>query len=658
VESPRVERTILPPIACALLAILLRLWLPVSPGAADPWLAGANSLQGISVPGEGGAARADLVVSVPLVVVQNAAYVIARATGRAEGVSAGAWIRAHPAAGEIFLRLMWLVAAAGAAFIAARTMRGPWWGALAGTLVALAPIGFVGTQRLEGWALASFFILIGLRPARAWIAVLSWSIALSLSPPAWIAAAAGLIVGPRDRRLPILVSIPVWFALAPARLLSPVSAVFDVPKQIAAAGWPGWGDGPAGRGLIAAWTPGAVVLALGLILWLRIRRFPEYGAALVSVAALWIVPAAVGARRPEAIGAIAPVAIVLGVLGAQEVCARARRGRTWIGAALAVALLIPSLIGAADTARALSGKRDRTEEVGRLIAREVGRDGRLARDPDAPPAPDSIACFTLPKSVDRADAWDFAWWPGWYADFTHLLIRVGTIDAIERDPDRRPIGRAMLAALSRHAERVGTIGDPATERSAVLLFRLRPGPPWDAPDRAAAWTSAPGAPEAARFVGDLAAFLSAHGRTQSAVATFRMALRWDDANPHLWNNLGSTLLSMDEPKEAAAAYLDGLRRNPGSVELRYGLARAYLQGKIPGRAEVELRKVLAMSPNFAGAHYEMARIAAANEDWAEAARALENYLANEPNPPDRAGVEAALAEARRRAAIRRTAARR
>jgi hypothetical protein len=54
----------------------------------------------------------------------------------------------------------------------------------------------------------------------------------------------------------------------------------------------------------------------------------------------------------------------------------------------------------------------------------------------------------------------------------------------------------------------------------------------------------------------------------------------------------------------------------------------------------------------------MARIAAANEDWAEAARALENYLANEPNPPDRPGVEAALAEARRRAAVRRTAARR
>ncbi len=602
--------------------------------------------------------RGDLVVSIPLVVVQNVAYVTARTTGRAEGVSAGAWIRAHPVAGEIFLRLLWLCAAAGAAFLAARTMRGPRWGALAGILVALAPIGLVGTQRLEGWALASFFILIGLRPARGWVAALSWSIALSLSPLSWIAATAGLITGPRARRLPILVSLPIWIALAPARLLSPVSALLAVPKQIAAAGWPGWGDGPVGHGLIAGWTPGVVILALGLLLWLRIRRVPEYAAALVSVAALWIVPASIGARRPEAVGLIAPVAVVLGVFGAEEVCARARRGRVWIGAALAVGLLTPSLIGAAGTVRALTGKRDRTQEIGRLIAREVGRDGRLARDPDAPAPPDSIACFTIPKSADRADAWDFAWWPGWYSDFTHLLIRAGTIEAIERDPDGRPIGQGMLAALSMHAERVGTIGDPVTEGSAILLFRLRPGPPWEASDRAAAWKSAPAASEAARFVGDLAAFQSGHGRMQSAVATFRLALKWDDANPHLWNNLGSNLLLMNESKEAAEAFREGLRRNPESVELRYGLARAYLQGKIPGRAEVELRRVLAMRPDFAGAHYEMARIAAANEDWAGAARALENYLAYEPNPPDRAGVETALAEARRRAAIRRTAARR
>ena len=470
----------LPPIACALLAILLRLWTPASPGAADPWLAGALALQGSSVPGEAGLARTDIVISVPLVLCQNVAYAAARATGSADGLSATAWIRSHPAVGEAVLRFLWFAAAAGAAFVAARMVRA-WWGALAGTLVALAPVGLVGTQRLEGWALASFFVLVAFGSARRSIGVMCWGFALSLSPLAWIAAAAGLVSGPRDRRLQILMSLPLWFALAPARLLSPATAVGEIPRQIAAAGWPGWRDGPAGRALAAAWTPGAAVLALGLVAWLRARRSPERIAALVSVAALWIVPALLGARRPEGIGLIAPIAIVIGVLGAEETCARARRGRAWIGAVLAVALLAPSAIGAAGTARALAGRRDRTQEIARLIAREVGSSGRLVRDPAAPAPPESIACFTLPTSVEHADSWDFAWWPGWYGDFTHMLISAGAVEAIESDPAGRPIGRGLLAALTNHAELVGRIGDPITERSAVLLFRMRPGPPWERP---------------------------------------------------------------------------------------------------------------------------------------------------------------------------------
>jgi tetratricopeptide (TPR) repeat protein len=650
VGSPRIERTILPPIACALLAILLRLWTPGSPGAAHPWLAGGFALQGISEPGAGGPARTDLVISLPLVVWQNVAYAAASVTGSADGLSAAAWIHAHPAVGGAFLRWFWLAAAAGAAFLAARAARG-WWGALAGVLVAIAPVGLVGTQRLEGWALASFFLLIALGPVRRSIGVLCWGIALSLSPLAWIAAAAGLAAGPRDRRLQVLLSLPLWFALAPARLLAPGAAVAEIPRQIAAAGWPGWRDGPFGHALAASWTPGVVILALGLAAWLRVRRMPERLAALLSVAGLWIVPALIGARRPEGIGLIAPVAILIGVLGAEEASARARRGRAWIAGVLAVGLLAPSLIGATGTARALTGRRDRSREAAQLIADEVGSSGSLVRDPAAPAPPDSIACFTLPKNVEQADSWDFAWWPGWYGDFTHLLISAGAVEAIENDPVGRPIGRGLLAALTNHAELVGRVGDPITERSAVLLFRIRPGPPWEVPNHTVAWKSTPAPPDAARFVGELASFLAGRGRTGSAIDLFRLALKWDDANPRLWNNLGASLLLMNEPKEAAEAFTEGLKRDPESVELRYGLARAYLQGNIPGRAEIELRQVLAARPNFAGAHYEMARIAAANENWAEAALALENYLAYEPDPPDRTAVEAALAEARRRAAV-------
>jgi tetratricopeptide (TPR) repeat protein len=648
----RIEKSHIPPTVAALLAILLRLGTPAAPGAAEPWLAGAAALQGISSPGQGGIVRSDLLISVPLWIVQNVAYLAARAAGNVTGMSAAAWIGSHPELGTSFLRMLWILAAGAAAALAARLFRHSTWSWTAGVLVAIAPIGLVGTQRLEPWALGACFLLAALSPTRRALGVLCWSFALTLSPLVWIAAACGIIAGGRERRLHILFALPIWLGMTPAYLLAPLDTVRHLPTEIATAGWPGWRDGPIAANLVAGWAPGIAALILGALAWLRRGRAQER-ALLCAVALLWIIPSLLGARRPEAVGLIAPAAIVAGVFGAQDVCERARRNRGWVEVALVAVLLLPGVVFTARTVRALGGRRDSAQEVARLIEREVGKSGLLARDPDAAIAVDSLAGFTLPKNAMHADTWDFAWWPGWYGDFTHFLVSARAVEEIERDPTARPVGRMMLAALTRHATRVATIGDPITERSAVILFRLNPGAPWQVADRAAAWKTSPGTAEAARFVGDLAAYLTKRGKTESSVELFRLALAWDDSNPRLWNNLGSNLLLMHESKEAADAFTEGLRRNPTSVELRYGLARAYLQAKIPGRAEVELRRVLAANPSFAAAHYELARIAAANGNWAEAALALENYLANEPDPQDRAAVETALAEARRRAAVRR-----
>lgn len=648
----RIERSQLPAILCALLAVLLRLVTPSAPGAADPWLAGAAALQGFSAPGQGGLIRSDLLIAVPLWLVQNVGYLAARVAGDTNGMSAAAWIGSHPEVGTVFLRLLWILAAAGAAMIAARRLPSRPWGWAGGALVAIAPIGLVGTQRLEPWALGACFLMAALATPKRLLGTISWSFALTLSPLAWIAAAWGALAGDRERRLQIVCALPIWLAITPARLLAPLDAVLRLPRDIGAAGWPGWSDGPAGALLAAGWTPGVVILALGCLAWIRRWRTPER-VLLGAVALLWVLPALLGARRPESIGLIAPAAIVAGVFGAQDVCERARRSRRWVELALVAALVLPGIAFTARTVRALGGQRDRAHEIARALEREVGKDGLLARDAAAVVPVDSLSGFVLPRNAMHADAWDFAWWPGWYGDFTHFLISARAVEEIERDPSSRPVGRMLLAALTKHATRVAVIGDPITERSAVVLFRLSSGAPWQVADRAAAWKTPPRTAEAARFVGDLAAYLTARGKTESSVDLFRLALAWDDSNPRLWNNLGSNLLLMHESKEAADAYMAGLRRNPTSIELRYGLARAYLQAKIPGRAEVELRRVLAANPSFAAAHYELARIAAANGNWAEAALALENYLANDPDPPDRAAVETALAEARRRAAVRR-----
>ncbi len=72
----------------------------------------------------------------------------------------------------------------------------------------------------------------------------------------------------------------------------------------------------------------------------------------------------------------------------------------------------------------------------------------LLRDPSAPALPDSIASFALPTYVERPEAWDFAYWPGWYGAFSYGLVRARTLDRIEDDPSRRPAGRSLVAVLA------------------------------------------------------------------------------------------------------------------------------------------------------------------------------------------------------------------
>jgi tetratricopeptide (TPR) repeat protein len=156
-----------------------------------------------------------------------------------------------------------------------------------------------------------------------------------------------------------------------------------------------------------------------------------------------------------------------------------------------------------------------------------------------------------------------------------------------------------------------------------------------------------GGPHEAAYIGDLAGFLSEHQRREPSLRLLRLALRWDPSNPKLWNNLGSTLLMMGEPGQAAEALTEGLKHKPDALELRYNLGKAYLDGGIYGRAITELRRAVAMRPSFAPAHYDLARAAMQDGDWPVAAEALRAYLRLAPDAPNRVQVEAALREAER-----------
>lgn len=632
-------------LLCVVLAIAVRIPSPPEPESAAPWITGALALQGLRSPAETGTVNRDLVVTVPLAVAQNLGYLVSK-IGDADTGSRVAWIRESESFARHFLWVLWNLAGAAAALLATRLRPGG-WGFLAGLAVAIVPIGLAGTERLSGWALAVPLALAAMQIRRSIPAVLTWSALLSLTPLGFVIAVVGLAFGDGKQRGAILLSLPLWFALDPSRLTSPGAAVSGIIPALKIAGWPGIGDGPAFRLITASWTPGLVAALLGLLgaaVTIRERAFRI--AALVTLL-LWWLPAFLGARRADAVGLAAPMALILSAEGARALVSRSSRGRLILCVVAAALILIPIGRNSARLLSVESTREKRTEQLAELLDVTVGSDGLLARDPQTPGPPDSINSFLFPTHVDRPELWDFAYWPGWYGPFTHMLFTARTLHRLEDLSADLPGARAMVLGLGSHAEPVAVIGDPATDRSALILFQLVQGPPWEPANRHELWDGLEGGPEEVPFLGDLAAFLTEHDQAERAIEVLRLALRWDEESPRLWNNLGATLLTIGEPAEAAEVLSQGLARNPSSVELRHSLAVAYIDMEVPARAVKELQVVLTARPNYGRAHYDLARAAASMKRWALTARALENYLAIEPDPPDRDAVVAALEEAKR-----------
>ena len=638
---------LLPPLLCAALAIAVRLPIAPQQEAAAPWFRGALALQGLRETTESGERDRNLVVAIPLSAGQNLAYLAARVVGGGRAGARVAWIRGHEEVARSLLWSFWILGATAATLLALRLRPGG-WGVLAAVAIATVPIGIAGTHRLEGWALAAPLALAGLLVTRGVWAVLIWGALLSLTPLGFLFAALVLMGGGARERIAVLLGVPVWFALDPTRLVAPGTAIAELLHGFRVAGWPGIGDGPMLRLLLASWTPGVVAVILGMIGALGSLRNGTMRIASLASLLLWWGPAVLGAKRPDGVGLASPIALVLAAQGGKVILRRTVRGRSFLAAGLGIVLLVPLLWGARGLLDVESRRRARATEMATILATEVGHTGLLARDPATPEPPDSIRSFLFPTHAKRPEVWDFAYWPGWYGRFTHMLFLARTLESLETaSPRERPGARALVSALATHARPVRILGDPVTDGGALVLFALRQGPPWEPDNRRELWDGLSGGATEAPFLGDLAAYLAEHGEVERAMEVLRVAIRWDPSSPRLANNLGTALLMAGELPEAAEVLTEALRRSPSSVDLRHTLAVVYLEMEVPGRALNELRLVLSARPNDARSHYDFARAAAAMKKWGLAARALETYLALEPNPPDRDRVLESLDEARR-----------
>jgi hypothetical protein len=253
------SRAVLVPIVCMILATVMRCVVPIDPETAGPWMRGAESLFGLSADASGSPERTDLAVALPLGLIQHAGWIAARVSGTAGAGDRGVWIRAHAAVGRIALSLVWILAAASAAALAAMIAQreaGSLPGLAAGVLVAVTSIGIAGTQRLEAWAIAAPMVA-GFFAARGIVARgVLLGLAVSFTPLAFVPAIAAALAGGSRSRLAVAISVPLWLALDWRRLVQIASVGDEFARAFVGAGILGTHGGEPGRLLIAPWGPG------------------------------------------------------------------------------------------------------------------------------------------------------------------------------------------------------------------------------------------------------------------------------------------------------------------------------------------------------------------------------------------------------------------
>ena len=123
-------------------------------------------------------------------------------------------------------------------------------------------------------------------------------------------------------------------------------------------------------------------------------------------------------------------------------------------------------------------------------------------------------------------------------------------------------------------------------------------------------------------IGDVAAMVQAmslvrEGRNEEAVAALRSVVAANPGFTDAWNQLGTTLETMDRYEEAAEAYRTAIERSP-ELAGEFGLRLGALYLKSEKFDEAEKHALLGEKTNFGGTHVLLARIALARKNFKKA----------------------------------------
>jgi len=122
----------------------------------------------------------------------------------------------------------------------------------------------------------------------------------------------------------------------------------------------------------------------------------------------------------------------------------------------------------------------------------------------------------------------------------------------------------------------------------------------------------------------------APAKPAEAIEAFRQAARLDPKDPEPHWMMGTLLEKQQNPGEAEKEYQLALQAGPGSSDALVAISNFYMRQKQFGNAEVSLKKLVALHPNDAGAHFQLGRMLEISGKNAEAMSEMEAGLKLDP----------------------------
>lgn len=543
---------------------------------------------------------------------------------------------------------------------------GPGAGLTAGALLAVSPFAATAITHLLPAVPAAFLLFRLLRTHGPWRRGILAGMLLAWFGYLWPLVLLAVVrpaprfhpdTGPPSRAdLAWTAGIALFLALGltPERMLHPLAA----PGRLVAE-WRREGglDGRGGAGWLSLLSLAAALGPLVWIGWLvaawRRRQAVEH--ILVPAAAVVLclgLPVVLGVRRPGAVQwSVAPLLAAWAVSGAWSL-APPRRGRAGIGWILALVLVVSAVPGRVAWQRGIASGAQSLAAVGAEIGSFVPKGDLVVAeaDPSAPAGTLSSAAgadsssatagyLVLPRDSRTPGRYDDLYWHRWYAGFRWVLLSGARV--------RENLARADAAAprsFYQAVEREGLlVREWGRGDSGLRLYRIPDDSPWRRPLTETEIAALRPRTERAWFLSRLGSAYLHAGQLRLAEEIFRLATAWDPENPAAWNNLGAVFLQRGDYPAAAKAFDAGLKRAPDSFELLLNYGRACSAQGVYQRGEGYLVRAVNLRPDYAPAHYELARVFLGLDKEAAAAVALRRTLELDPSTPRRPEIEAVLA---------------